>query len=441
VARSRFRIYGKKRGHRSTGSGVLGWVGEAVFFSGVLALGLVGLALLVFLYVVPQWRASHEFLETRCRVLDKRVAARVAGDELSYRPEVLIEYEVGGRTYRIWTYDIWRFRPRGGYLADREFAERAIARFSPSHPVRGPFYPCWYDPADPGVAVLARGMSWWFWLVFAVPLVFVAFGGGGLAYTLSTWGKSAERRAARSGKSFEDTLRRRGRPVVEYPHVPSGDHIMDSPGTRLAFRLPASTQWVWGMGVSLTACLVWNGLVAVLLALAIRGHLRGQHDWVLTALIVPFLWIGVGLAVYFVRQFVLVTGIGPTLLEISEQPLRPGGRYRLFVSQIGRLRLKSLEIYLRCEEETRYQQGTNTRTETRCVYQERVFQHAQFEVRRGLPFEAECELVIPSEAMHSFQADHNEVKWKLVVKGSAEGWPDYERSFPIVVYPDGRRLG
>ena len=38
-----FRYYGKKRGHRRTGSPALGSVGEAVFFAVLLLLGCGGL--------------------------------------------------------------------------------------------------------------------------------------------------------------------------------------------------------------------------------------------------------------------------------------------------------------------------------------------------------------------------------------------------------------
>ena len=44
-------------------------------------------------------------------------------------------------------------------------------------------------------------------------------------------------------------------------------------------------------------------------------------------------------------------------------------------------------------------------------------------------------MCVPDGAMHSFQADHNEVNWKLIVKGSVVGWSDYERVFQIVVNP------
>jgi hypothetical protein len=58
-----------------------------------------------------------------------------------------------------------------------------------------------------------------------------------------------------------------------------------------------------------------------------------------------------------------------------------------------------------------------------------------FQIAQGLPFESRCRVAVPAGAMHSFQADHNEVSWKLIVKGSVEGWPEYERQFQIVVTP------
>ena len=68
-----------------------------------------------------------------------------------------------------------------------------------------------------------------------------------------------------------------------------------------------------------------------------------------------------------------------------------------------------------------------------------------FEIHQGLPFESRCQIRVPPGAMHSFQAGHNEVNWKLIVKASVAGWPDYERVFQIVVNPgqwhDGRLIG
>ena len=53
-----------------------------------------------------------------------------------------------------------------------------------------------------------------------------------------------------------------------------------------------------------------------------------------------------------------------------------------------------------------------------------------FEIHQGLPFESRCQVRVPESAMHSFHANHNEVSWKLIVKGSVVGWPDYRARVP-----------
>lgn len=183
------------------------------------------------------------------------------------------------------------------------------------------------------------------------------------------------------------------------------------------------------------ACLFWNGIVSVFVVIAISGHLEGDPEWFLTLFIIPFVLVGIALIVFFIRQMLVTTGIGPTQVEISDHPLHPGEPCRLFVSQSGRLQINSLEVLLVCEEEATYRQGTDTRTETREVHRQEVFRREGSEVRRGLPFETECALKVPEGAMHSFKADHNRIKWKVVVQGDVAGWPDYKRSFPVIIRP------
>ena len=102
--------------------------------------------------------------------------------------------------------------------------------------------------------------------------------------------------------------------------------------------------------------------------------------------------------------------------------------------------MKALALLLVAEEEATYRQGTDTRCETRRVCQRKVFRRENFEIGGGLPFEAQCELEVPARAMHSFKAEHNEIRWKLIVKGELVGWPAYERDFPVIVYPAQRSL-
>jgi hypothetical protein len=77
------------------------------------------------------------------------------------------------------------------------------------------------------------------------------------------------------------------------------------------------------------------------------------------------------------------------------------------------------------------------RTERREVRRESVLRCENVQVGPDTPLEQRGELAAPADAMHSFQSPHNAVRWKLVVEGEAEGWPPFERCFPILVYPDG----
>lgn len=391
-------------------------------------LGCVGLVVLLATLVVPEYRANHVFVETQCVVRDKQLGRKDTAEGPRFRPEIRIEYQVAGETYVVRTYDI-----RQAFGAGQEEAQAVLDRF-----VVGQQYPCWYDPDDPKVAVLVRGYSWWFWLTFLVPVSFVMTGGAGLVYAAWTWGKSAERRAAPAARPVP-LPRGAGRqaPGTRYPAIPSPANITNSPGTELAFRLPLAGSPSLRLVVWLLVALGWNGIVSIFAAWAIGEHVAGRPDWVLTGFTIPFALVGLGLIVFFFRQLVLATWIGPTLVEISDQPLRPGGQYEVFLSQTGRLRVNSLEVVFVCEEEATYRHGTNTRTETYRVFQQPVFRREDFQLVHGVPFEVRFPLEVPAAAMHSFQSENNEINWKLVVAGDVAGWPSFQRSFPVIVYPPG----
>lgn len=401
-------------------------MGEAIFFAVVLAAGCGGMAALVFTLVVPEWRVNHDFAETDCAVVKKSVGEIKGDDGPLYRPEFKIQYQVNGHTYCETTYDI-----HNAYSSGRDDKQAIV-----NDVAEGEEYLCWYDPDDPHRVVLVRGYTWWIWLVFSIPASFIVIGGVGLIYAMLHWGTSAERRAALARRAqdyapFDGAARQ----AVRFPNIPNCTDITNSPGTRLRFRLPIAASPAWAVMGTLLACVLWNGIVTVFAVIAVRGFLEGRPDWFLTLFVVPFVVVGLGLVVLLVRMLLTTTGIGPTLLELSEHPLRPGGQCRLLLVQSGRLKMKRLRLALVCEEEATYRQGTNTRTETCRVYDQEVLCHEDFEIGSGLPFESQCDLSVPAGAMHSFKAGHNQVNWKLIVEGDAAGWRQYTRSFAILVHP------
>jgi hypothetical protein len=422
-----FRLYEKKRGDRRTGSQAFGNFGEALFFAIFLAVGCTAFGFMFILLVWPEWRANRQFAQTKCVVIDKHRGEKAAteNEPAMYLPEIRIRYTVEGVTRESETYDVTKM-----YSADKQAVQATVDQFEV-----GKEYPCWYDPINPDTVVLVLGYSGWLYLLLLIPLSFMTIGGGGLVYTLMHWNASAERRALMAQRAAQMDLFEVEGTGRSYPTVPADANLTNSPGTTLAYRLPIATTAGWTLFAALVACLLWNGIVSIFVVMAARGFARGEPDWILTVFVSPFVVIGLGLIGYLLRQVLITTGVGPTRIEISAHPLAPGQRYDVFLSQAGRLTMKSLEVWLACDEKATYRQGTDTRTESRRVFQERYFFREGIEIHQGLPFESRCQIQVPSGAMHSFHANYNEVSWKLIVKGNVEGRREYQRVFQIVVNP------
>jgi hypothetical protein len=181
-------------------------------------------------------------------------------------------------------------------------------------------------------------------------------------------------------------------------------------------------------------------VVFLLTVSAISGHLARQPEWTLTVLVVPMWVVSIWSVRYLLQLLVLQSGMGQTAVEISELPLVPGGEYQVSITQDGHVRMRSFRLWLECEEEATYLQGTDTRTETREVFRHLCFERRDFAIDPGVPFSARATVAVPATAMHSFHSAHNVVRWKLVVCGEAEGWPAFERGFSIVVQPGERTM-
>ena len=291
------------------------------------------------------------------------------------------------------------------------------------------------------VQVTENGMwNVWVWLVVLVLGSLIVIGAYGLIYTILLIGTSAERRGAiaKQANSFDLLADRRSTPEV-FPTVPRDVNLTNSPGIKLKFRLPITKSPGWQLLATGIFALVWNGMLAALSSLAYNKYAAGHPDWYLVTLVVLFSGFGIAALVYLVRLLLLATAIGPTSLEISDHPIYPGKKYQMYLTQAGHLHLKSLTVSLVCSEEATYRQGTDTRTESKQVYSKQVFGRTDFKIEPGVPFEHLCELEFPLDVMHSFQSEHNAVHWKLVVHGSVKKWADFERHFPLVVFPRTRK--
>jgi hypothetical protein len=197
----------------------------------------------------------------------------------------------------------------------------------------------------------------------------------------------------------------------------------------------------WSLLAAIIFCVVWNVLAIVFVVLAINKHVSGRPDWLLTIITVPSVGVAVWSIYFASRRLLMATGVGPTSVEISDHPLRPGGSYDIFLTQLGQLTIRSLTARLVCEEEATFRQGTNVRSETCCVYREEVFRRENVEIEPGKAFEHQDRFTVPDSCMHSFHSENNAVCWSLVVEGDTVGWSTFRRKFPVVVYPEANGSG
>jgi hypothetical protein len=410
-----------------------------VFFGFCFLMGCAALVMLVWGFILPDWKANNRYLPNTCVVLDRRLATSMSdpGPEGGiprpvYLPEIKIQYEVARRKYEVWTY-----KAIGMYEPDRAAQQAIVDSFQV-----GAIYPCWYDPDRPEKAILVRGHTLAPYVLLLVPIVFLLMGGVGIRHAWKNRGSPVYQRA------LERTLTAGGALVAtdpDQPTVPVLD-LSHSPGSTLSYRLPTSTRPGRGLLGCLFFTLLWNGITAPFVVKVMATHLgwdrmEGISKWLVSFGIIPFVLVGlflIGLLITIAfRALLIALGVGATAVEVSAHPLVPGGRCDLWLSQSGRrtLHMNSLSVLCLCEEEAKGGQGEDRRTTTRRVFAETVVAQEGFEVQPGFPFEVRGELRIPPGAMHSFLTAHNQVRWKLVVRGDVAGWPDFEREFPIIVQP------
>lgn len=207
-------------------------------------------------------------------------------------------------------------------------------------------------------------------------------------------------------------------PGAEYPTVPAVSH---APGSELPVRLTQGLSPGWGVLLFLGLVLLCSGVVTPLAAYVINSLRAGQFDSAMPAvcfLLVPgFLWVI--LTGLLVREFRLWR-LGHPVVEVSALPLYCGETCDVLVTVPGPARLRRLRVAVVCEEEVSYTEGTTTRKETRRVYDQELARQEDLAIERGEPLRVRGSVPVPPGAMHSFQAEHNQVRWVVRVEGEAQ---------------------
>ncbi len=274
-----------------------------------------------------------------------------------------------------------------------------------------------------------------FSLQLIVACLMIGIGAYWIVWMLWKVGVSAERRGAIVSQAGEIELLKEMRNRREdLPTVPL-DRFPPRSGKPLKFQLTPSPRNVWGLVVAWIFTVGFVALSTILISTAVASFRRADPHWFAVGLSVP-ISLAAGWSIYqFIRQLLKLTGIGATVLQVSDYPLETSGTYRAFISQTGRVRLRLIDVVLICEEEATYNQGTDFRTEQNVVWEQRLFRQRGISITPDKPFDSEFELELPTDCMHSFKSPNNRIQWKVVVTAQAKNWPSLRRVFGITVHP------
>jgi hypothetical protein len=400
--------------------------GEALAFLTILIVGIVIFALQLWTWAIPQLILYQEFIPSRGLISNKRIAEKQFGTETRYRPEVLLEHTVEGKTYRVWTFDYPTLQPSEGFNAHRELAESALKPFEVGRRTL-----CWYRINHPEEAIIIWQSSIWGWFLLLLSFSLIVLGFVGLPQSFRSLAVSKERQAALVTFPKDSTNR-----PSDWATVPDIRGINESPGTHLSYRLPLGQRPVFLLvGQSLFAT-AWTIIALVILILTFFDSSEGWTDFIVS-LLFRGLFCGVGIALYWMvaRQLWITFRVAPTLLELSDHPVYPNRKYRILIHQDGKLQFQNLMVDLVCEEIARFHQGTDTVTNRQDVFRQTIFSRSDFMTTPESPLHEEFFLHLPEGAMHSFRQKNNEVAWKLEFIATLVGWSELRRDCPIVVRP------
>lgn len=391
-----------------------------LFFLAFLAAGLAA-GWMVAGKIHEGFRIHNVYVQGTCTIISKHLHESDGEDGTTYRP--VFEFELEGPGGPELGGDGKKFRATGYDGVDVSTSGRSSSQSILNQYKTGGKYTCWYDPANPQKAVLVKPSAWnLLWGLF--PLPFIAAGLFGTVWVVRSKLKRRGPPVSAEAEAFKNAPAAGGTGTQSVPELET------KPGDRLAFKLaPEAMEKAAAIGLGCFGIL-WTGITGFIWLGMIKSH-----EWLGIICLGFFVLVGLGILGAAVWQALIGWGVGETRVEVANANPAPGDKLQLLVLQFGHMTINELSVWLVCEEQATYQQGTNTRTDKERVLEERLAQRASFVIAGQTPEELAAEVRIPADAMHAFKSKHNAVRWLIEVRGDVQRWPDFKRVFPIRVQP------
>jgi hypothetical protein len=126
---------------------------------------------------------------------------------------------------------------------------------------------------------------------------------------------------------------------------------------------------------------------------------------------------------------------GDVWVECDTPFVRAGGRLNLLVGQSGGRPLAGWRVALTCTEKAAYTFSTKKMTHTHVTHKIGVLGPDAKAAPGDLADGVAASVVIPADAMHSFEAKNNRVEWVVEVRGRVLGFLPFHGDYPLVVLP------
>jgi len=243
--------------------------------------------------------------------------------------------------------------------------------------------------------------------------------------------------AAAAGEGVEaGTTARRDR-TEDRDGFPTVNVVDTEPGKSLAHSLyragvPEGCQF----GCALLFATFWNGIVSVFVAQVFnKWNAKGVVVWFEVLFLSPFVLVGlvlIAFTLYAGLTWIVSWLVGRVAVEIPEHPLAVGRSSRIQITQAGMFPLTRVGVWLVCTEEATYVAGTSKSTAKKEMAKHTVSDPDE-SASGGLPVATEFR--VPTDAMHSFNAPNNEIKWTLRVTGRVLGFLPFRNDYSVTVCP------
>lgn len=430
------RLNFSTRRHRSRDASGAGGCLITLIFGGVFAAG--GTGMFIFFTVLPFWNIyqARSWSATPCTITQSQVETHSDSDGDTYSIDIRFTYQYKGKRYNS---DRYRFAPPGsssGYSGKR----KVVA----GYPVDSK-QTCYVDPDEPHRAVLNRGLTGALWLgLFPLPFMAVGYvvlyaGLTGKLKVGTLGSKSDWRPAGQHSAPHEDGSRDFF--VEEAALTASASSTPSGRGDDAPIVLnPGKSRKANFIGITIFS-VIWNGILWTIASFELSDYFQQSSNWSLIPILLmsPFLIIGLVLIGISAYNFMLIYA-PVVVIELGRDTLPLGGSTLLRWHIAGRPgRVDQVKISLVGEEQATYSRGTDTSTDTKAFYKQRLVgedqKRGKYDPAQTRDDRGEVIVQVPLDTMHSFNANNNKIVWKLVVKAEVPRWPDPKDEYDLTVLP------